>query len=173
MRSRLGNLSAPAADFLQPLASGVLEKADEVARVFELVDVRPDFRLPGFVMSCGVAAGGAAGVQADRSWFRQNRARQFDEDAADFLNLLVFVEHVFVAEQVTEPQLAGFGFGFGAGMERAIFRPQLLGRVASHPEGFFVIHSRPAQGLRSRLLAAGEPARLGQDDHCNLQADCK
>ena len=105
--------------------------------------------------------------------FRQNRARQLDEDAANFLDLLVLVEHVFVAEQVAESQFAGFSFGFGARVERAILRPQLLGRVASHPEGFFVVHSRPAQGLRSRLSAAGEPARLGQGDQCNLQADCK
>jgi hypothetical protein len=39
-------------------------------------------------------------------------------------------------------------------VERAVLRPQLLGRVASHPESLFVVHSRPAHGLRSRLEGA-------------------
>ena len=144
-----------------------------MAGVFELVDVRPDFRLPGLVVSRGVAASGAPGMQADRGCFRQNRARQLDENAADFLNLLVLIKHVLIAEQVTESQLAGFGFRLGTGVERAILRPQLLGRIAGHPEGFFVVHSCPAHGLRSRLETAGEPALLGRLHQCNLQADRK
>src|SRR5271165_5466077 len=142
-----------------------------MAGVFELVDVGPDFGLPGFVMSGGLAAGGAAGVQADGSYFRDERSRQFDENAADFLNLLVGIEHVLVAQQVIEAQLAGFGFGLGAGVKWAILRPQLFGGVAGHPESLFVVHSRPAQGLRNRLETACEPARLGQAYQCNLQAD--
>src|SRR5580658_8090150 len=67
-------LSPPAADFLQALAASVFEQPHAMARVFKLVDVRPDFCLPGLVVSGGIAASGAPSVQADGSRFQHNRA---------------------------------------------------------------------------------------------------
>jgi hypothetical protein len=152
----LDKLAAPATDFLQTLAACVFKKPHAMAGVFKLVDVRPDFRLPRLVVGGGLAASGAPSVQADGRHRRSDDcSRQFDEDAANFPDLFVFIEHVFVTQQVTESQFAGFGFGFLASVKRAIFRPQLLGGVASHPEGFYVVHSRPTRDCRigSNLLA--------------------
>ena len=150
-------LSAPATDFLQTLAACVFKKPHAMAGVFKLVDVRPYFGLPRLVVGGGLATSGAASVQADSRHRRissDDRSRQFDEDAANFTDFFVFIEHVFVTQQVAESQFASFRFGFGASVKRAIFRPQLLGGVASHPKGFFVVHSRPTRDCRvgSNLL---------------------
>jgi hypothetical protein len=99
----------------------MFEKTHPMAGMFKLVDVGPNFRLPRFTVGRGLAAGGATGVEADRRRLRDNCARQLDEDAANLLDLLFFVEQVFVTQQVTESQLAGFGFGLGASVKRAIF----------------------------------------------------
>jgi len=48
---------------------------------------------------------------------------------------------VLVAQQVSEAEFAGFDFRFLAGVERAVFGSQLLGRVARHPENVFVSHA--------------------------------
>jgi hypothetical protein len=150
-------LTAPVADFLQTFAACVFEKAHVMAGVLELVDVGPHFRLPTFLVRSGFAASGAAGMKRDPNRFRSygNGSRQFDEDAADFFDLLVFVEKVFVAKQIAKAKFFGFGFGFGAGMERAILGAQLFGGVARHPEDFFVGHRRFRPGVceaGSRLL---------------------
>jgi hypothetical protein len=72
----------------------------------------------------------------------RGRTRQFDENAAHFLDIFVLVENVFVPKQISEAKFSGLGFGLGAGVKRPVFRPQLLGGVARHPEGFFVGHSQ-------------------------------
>src|SRR5262249_30749563 len=69
------------------------------------------------------------------------RVLELDENAADFFDLFVCAEDVFVAEQVSEAELAGLVFGFGAGVKGSVFGSQLLGRVAGHPESFFVAHA--------------------------------
>ena len=48
---------------------------------------------------------------------------------------------MFVAQQVSKTELAGFYFRLFAGVERAVFGSQLLGRVARHPENVFVSHA--------------------------------
>jgi hypothetical protein len=69
---------------------------------------------------------------------------EFDENAANFLNLLVIVKYVLVAQDVIEAQLAGLGFGFRPGVERPILRPKLFCGIAGHPEslckGHFPVH---------------------------------
>src|SRR5258708_38211476 len=137
----------------------MFEKAYAMAGVFKLVDVRPDLGLPRMIVRGGFAAGGATGMKTDRGNFRDNRPRQFQKDAANLLDLFILIEHVFVAQKVAEAQLTGFRFGLDAGVKWAIFRAQLLGRVASHPKGFFLIHTAPPRdcGAGSRLL----PSPLG------------
>ena len=101
----------------------MFEKPHEMAGVLELVDVGPNLGLPCLFVGSGLAAGGATGVQADGGKFRDERAGQLDEDAADLLDLLFFIEQMFVTQQVTESQLASFGFRLRTRMKRAILRP--------------------------------------------------
>ena len=59
---------APIGDFFQTVSPSLLEETYPVARVLEFVNVGPYFSLPGFVVDCGLAAGGAAGMQlSDRA----------------------------------------------------------------------------------------------------------
>ena len=93
----------------------MFKKTHAMAGMLELVDVGPHFRLPRVVVGGGLAAGGATSVQADGRHRRHNRSsrpRQFEEDTTNFLDLLVFIEHMFVTEKVAKSQLAGFGFRF-------------------------------------------------------------
>jgi hypothetical protein len=57
-------LAAPAADFLQTCAAGVLEQAYLMAGMLEFVDVRPNFRLPALFVDGGFSTSGAARVQS-------------------------------------------------------------------------------------------------------------
>jgi len=75
----------------------MLKKPNPVAGVLKLVNVGPNFGLPGFIVSGGNAAGGAACVQADRGGFNCRGTWEFEEDAADLLNFLVFIQQVFIA----------------------------------------------------------------------------
>jgi hypothetical protein len=50
-------------------------------------------------------------------------AREFNEDAADVLNLFVLAENVLVAQQVSETELLGLRLGLHAGVKRAVLRP--------------------------------------------------
>src|SRR6266496_4838888 len=71
---------------------------------------------------------------------------KLDKDATDFLDVVIFANHVLIAENVTKVQLVGFALGLGASVERPIFSPQLLGGVAGHPKRFLVDHSaRPGR----------------------------
>jgi len=94
-----------------------------VARVFELVDIGPDLGLPAFFVSGRFTAGGTSGVQRDGWRFYAYRygAGQFDENAANFFNLLVRSEEMLVSQQVSETELSSFRLSFGARMKRAIF----------------------------------------------------
>jgi hypothetical protein len=135
-------LPPPVANFLQPAPAGVFEQADEVAGVFEFVDVGPDLGLPTLLVRGGFATGGAAGVQRHRDHLDSNRsrARQFHENAADFLDLFVLAQDVLVAQQVAESEFLGLGLSLDAGVKWTVLRPQLLGGVACHPESLFVGH---------------------------------
>src|SRR5271165_1880677 len=140
-----GALIAPVANFFEAFATGLLEQADTMAGVLKFVDIGPDFRQPMFFMDSGFAASSAAGVQtADHgAGGRLGRTGQLDEDTADFLNVFVRVDDVFVAQEVAKSQLVGFGLGFGAGLKGSVFRPQLFDGVTSHPEAFFSGHFLP------------------------------
>src|ERR1700688_604037 len=139
-----GGVAAPVGDFFQTFSSGVLEESYFVAGIFEFVDVGPDFSLPGFVVSCRLAAAGATGVEGDvRFCGGRLRFLQFDKDAAHLFDLFFRAQDVLVAQQESETQFARLDLGFLAGVERPIFGPQLLGRVAGHPENIFVRHSYP------------------------------
>src|SRR5262245_4897528 len=66
---------------------------------------------------------------------------EFYENAADFLYVVVLANHVLVAQDIAKAQVAGFTLGFGAGVKRPIFGPQLLGRITGHPKRLLVDHS--------------------------------
>jgi hypothetical protein len=104
-----------------------------------------------FLVNGSLAASGASGVELAHHWTRRRlvRSRQFDKDTTYFLDVLVGVDYVLVTEQEAKSQLAGLGLGFGTGVEGAVFRSQLLNRVASHPKAFFSIHFVP------RIATAG------------------
>ena len=114
------------------------------------MDISPDFRLPSLIVDRSLAARRATGVQphlwvGGRGWHCDGSLRQLEEDAADFFDFLVRPNHVFVPQQVSEPQFAGFGLGLDARVEWPIFGPQLICRVASHPESLFVSHASLAR----------------------------
>ena len=96
--------------------------------MLEFVDVRPYFGLPAVVVDGAGPASGAPGVQflggiARTAWLRL----QFDENAADLFNVVIFPNHVFVPQKVAKAELTGLALGLGTGVERAIFGPELFG----------------------------------------------
>lgn len=134
-------LSSPARNFFKAFSTSMFEEPNPVAGVLKFVNVGPHLRLPTLIVTGGFSAGGATGMQTDWAGQLRNLGGQLDENAANFLNLFVFVEHVLVAQQVAKVKIAGLGLGLSAGMKRTIFSSQLLGRVASHPKRLFVMHS--------------------------------
>src|SRR5207244_7149571 len=71
---------------------------------------------------------------------------EFDEDAAYFFDIFVFANEMFVAQKISEAEFTSLPFGLRASVEWAVLSPQLLGRVAGHPKGFFIDHCRFAPG---------------------------
>lgn len=138
----------------------MLKQPNTVAGVFEFMDVGPNLGLPSLIVSGGLAARGAAGMERYRKFVGadENCSVEFDEDAADFFDLIVRAEKMLITEEISETQLSGFEFRLGTGMEGSVFGPQLLSRIARHPKGFFVRHRWFRPGMRSRLVAA-EPLR--------------
>src|SRR6267154_3642535 len=120
---------APVGDLLQPVCPGLLEKTNPVAGMLKFVDVGPYLGLPGFIMNRRFTAGGAAGVQLPNQAGRDGDrpGRQLNKDAADFLDVFVIANDVFVAQQVAEGQFSGFAFGLGASVKGAILGPHLFG----------------------------------------------
>src|SRR5277367_6441106 len=137
-----GTLIAPVADFLETLATGLFEQANTVTDVLKFMDIGPDLSLPVFLMNRSFSAGGAASVQlADNgAGGHMVSVGQFDEDAANFLDVFVGVDNVLVAQEKAKSQLAGFGFGLGAGLKGSVFGSELLDGVTRHPEAFFGGH---------------------------------
>ncbi len=105
----------------------MFEESDLVAGMLEFVDIGPDLRLPRSLMSRGLATTGAACVKSNARTLSSLHLLQFKEDAAHFFNLFVRPEDVLVPQQVSKAQFARFKLRFLAGMERPVFRPQLLG----------------------------------------------
>src|SRR5450759_945819 len=130
----------------------MLEKSDFVAGVFEFVNVSPDLGLPRSLVSLGLAATGTAGVKGHARLRSSLRVLQFEEDAAHFFNLFVGTQNVLVAQQVSKAEFAGFDFRFLPGVERPVFGPQLLGRVAGHPENVLVSHTYLSLDLNCAAL---------------------
>jgi hypothetical protein len=156
--SRLGGVAAPVADFFHAFSSGALEESDFVADVFEFVDVGPDFRLPRTIVGCSLAATGTTRVKGDslpvnvlsrgsgdapQFVILQFYILEFDENATHFLDLVVVfrVQNMLVTQQISKAKFAGFDFRFFTGVERSVFRPKLLRRIAGHPENVFVSHN--------------------------------
>src|SRR5947207_355941 len=92
-------------------------------------------------MGRGLTATGTTGVKGDAAFGGRRCVGKFDKNAAHFFDLFAWAQDVLVAKQVSEAEFAGFGFGFGAGVERAVLGAELLGRVAGHPESFFISHT--------------------------------
>src|ERR1039458_9969300 len=142
-RERLGGVAAPVGDLFHAFAPGVFEKSDFVAGVFVIVGVSPPLRLPRPLVGCGLAATGTAGVKGDARLRSSRHVLQFDEDTAHFFDLFVGTQNVLVAQQVSRTEFAGFAFRLLPGVERTVFGPQLLGRVAGHPKNVLVEHTLP------------------------------
>jgi len=103
-RGRSGALVAPIANFLEALATALLEEADTMADVLKFMNIGPHFSLPVFVMNGGFSAGGAARVKLSdygTGWGLASHG-QFDEDAANFLDVFVGVDDVLVAQEKAE-----------------------------------------------------------------------
>src|SRR5205823_2729692 len=124
----------------QPLAV-VLEEPHPVPGVLELVDIGPDFGLPGQLVDCRLPATGATGVQLSGRERQRTLRLKLDEDAANFLDVVIFADDMFVAQDVIKAQLTGFALGLGASVEWSVFGPQLFGGVTGHPKRFLVDHS--------------------------------
>lgn len=135
-----GTPATPVADFLESFVVGLFEQADAVPGMLKFVNIGPHFRAPSLVVQSHFSAGGAAGVQFAIRRGGFDVAGQLDEYAADFLDVIICIYQMFVAQEVSETQLVGFGLSFGAGVKGSIFGSQLLGRVTSHPESFFMRH---------------------------------
>jgi hypothetical protein len=122
----LSHAVSPIAD-LSKLALILLEEANTVTRMFELVNVGPDFGAPCFFMNGGNAAGGAAGMKFSGDRHGRRRGGQLDENCAYFLDLILIGDDVLVSQQVTESQAGGFSLGLGASVEGAKFGAKLFG----------------------------------------------
>jgi len=59
---RLSALATPVGNFAEAFCVGSMEQPNEVADVFEFVDIGPDFRLPAMVVNGGHPAGCTAGM---------------------------------------------------------------------------------------------------------------
>src|SRR2546428_1646578 len=131
----------PVADLLQSLGPGLLEQAHAVASMLEFVDVGPDLGLPGLIVHCRLSTARAPSMElSHNSHCGGHCSRQFDKNAADFLNIIIIANEVFVAQQIAKSQLARFHFRLGAGVKGPVFRPQLFGGITRHPESFLVRH---------------------------------
>src|SRR5262245_28246345 len=98
----------PARNFLEPFRAGLFKKSNPVSGVLEFMDVGPYLGLPAVVVDSGLAAGGAAGMQAQHQARHGIFRLQFYKDAAHFLDVLVLAYQVLVTQEVTEAELVGF-----------------------------------------------------------------
>src|SRR6266566_5156386 len=131
----------PVADLLQSLGPGLLEQAHAVASMLEFVDVGPNLGLPGLIVHCRLSTARAPSMElSHNSHCGGHCSRQFDKNAADFLNIIIIANEVFVAQQIAKSQLARFHFRLGAGVKGPVFRAQLFGGITRHPESFLVRH---------------------------------
>src|SRR3954453_17394203 len=87
--------------------------------------------------------------------------RKLDKNAADFLDVIVFANHVLIAQDVTKAQLASFALGLSTSVERPIFSPQLLGGVAGHPKRFLVDHSASPRRISVTAVVFSIVAKTG------------
>ena len=144
----LSGVASPVGDFSQTFSAGMFEEPDLMARVFELVDIGPNLGLPGSFVDRGFSAAGAARVEDHPRTHWGLHVLQLEENAADFFDLFVGTENVFVAQKVSKAEFARLGFCFFAGVEWPVFGSQLLSRVASHPENVFWGHNYLSLGRK-------------------------
>ncbi len=121
----ISRLAAPVADFFQAFAARMFEEPYEMPRVFEFMDVGPDFSPPSRIVSGRFSASGAASVQRYRSDLGAGgrHAGQLDKDAAHLFDFLFGPKKVFVTEKVAESKFLSLDLGFAAGMEWPVFGP--------------------------------------------------
>ncbi len=94
-----------------------------MAEMLKFVDVGPNLGLQGFVVDRGFPATGAAGVEfSNQPRAGRRRFRQFDEDAAYFLDVVSLADDVLVTQQVTESQLSRLRFRLRPGVKWAVLR---------------------------------------------------
>lgn len=94
--------------------------------MFKLVDVGPDLGLPAIIMHPGSATGGATGVKLFGTACKRFRLK-LNKDAADFFDIVIAADDMLVSQQIPETQLCRLPLGLGAGVERPVLGPQLLG----------------------------------------------
>ena len=106
----------------------MFEKTNNVARVFEFVDIRPNFGLPRLLMRCRFPASSTPCVKLNGPGGDYPRTRrQFQKHAANLLNFLIRADQKLVAQKETKTQFAGFLLRFQAGVKWPIFGTQLFG----------------------------------------------
>src|SRR5579864_8689995 len=136
--ARLGGAAAPVGNLFQTIPERMLEQPHHMPRVFKFVNVRPNLRLPREFMRLRLATGSTPGVQTSRGHplarHRARPIRQLNKDAPDLFDFLVGADQVLITQKISEAQLSSLRLSLGARVERPVFGPQLIGRVASHPE---------------------------------------
>jgi hypothetical protein len=104
----------------------VFEETNFVARMLELVNIRPHLCLISDFVGGGFSAGSAARMEGHAGPGRHRHILQLEKDATHFFNLFVCAYEVLVAKQISKTELTGFRFGFFPGVKRAVFGAQLL-----------------------------------------------
>ena len=95
--------------------------------MLEFVNVSPYFSAPGLIVKRHFSAGSAARVQFALPHDRFQAGGQLDEDAADFLNVIIRIYDVFVAQEVAKTEFVSFRFRLETSVKGPIFGSQLLG----------------------------------------------
>jgi hypothetical protein len=133
------------------MGTSVFKEADAMSGVLEFVNIRPDLGLPASAVDGRLTAGGAAGVEFATLLWPGLVLRQLDEDAPDFLYIFILPNDMFVAQEISEPELPGLPLRLRPSLKGAKLGPQLLGRITRHPEGFFMDHPlRPRRNFTNR-----------------------
>ena len=144
----------PSGNLFESMGTSVFKEADAVSGVLEFVNIRPDLGLPAPAVDGRLTAGGAAGVEFATLLWPGLVLRQLDEDAPDFLYIFILPNDMFVAQEISEPELPGLPLRLRPSLKGAKLGPQLLGRITRHPEGFFMDHPlRPRRNFANRSAA--------------------
>jgi hypothetical protein len=98
-----GALITPIHDFAKAFGPGLLKQTNPMTTVLEFVNVRPNLRLPAFIVYRHLATRSTASVEAPSCpMHRSDGLGKLDENAANLLDILISVDDVLVAKQESE-----------------------------------------------------------------------